>query len=119
VTRAAGALAAVVELAIEAEELPALPETSQRTLELLPLALRYGAADDAPLALMRAGARPRVLAHLLASHTSPPPGETDLDRLLAWAADQLGRLDELVVERRLAGDDSSLLFAFLMSRTSR
>jgi superfamily II DNA/RNA helicase len=118
VTRAAGAIAAVIELAIEAEELPPLSAVSQQALALLPLALRYGAADDVPLALMRAGARPRAVAHLLASSWESP-NETDPERLVAWAIDQLANIEDLLVERRRLGDDSPLLTAFFISRAAR
>lgn len=53
-------------------------------LARLPIAMRFGAGDPAPLALMRAGLRPRVVAHL-AAELSPPPEDADDAALARWA----------------------------------
>jgi hypothetical protein len=89
----AGAVVAIV--ANEAEHEPDrgwnLSEESLRTLNLLPLAIRYGADTPEALAWMRAGVRTRVAAHMLNRIQPPPEGLTD-EALQRWA---FGRLREL------------------------
>ncbi len=119
VTRAAGAMAAVVELAVEAGDIEELSPESLTALELLPVALRYGASGDLPLAFMRAGARPRVVAHLLAANTATAPLGLDAAELHAWAAEQLDGLTDQISEMPLTEPDRVLLEAFVRARGSR
>ncbi|MET8685060.1 DEAD/DEAH box helicase [Streptomyces sp. NPDC004732] len=64
----AGALGSIVATACESEPDPGrweLPEQSYRALGLLPFGIRWGADGPGTIAWLRAGVRPRVLAHLL------------------------------------------------------
>ncbi len=92
----AGALLAVIVTGQDDENntdgLWTLAPSAQRALSLLPLGIRLGAAKPEALALMRAGVRPRVLAHLLADRIQVPDGEDD-EALRTWAfrvVDDLG-----------------------------
>jgi hypothetical protein len=88
----AGALVAIVLNGAEYETDGPwnIAQESRRTLNLLPLAIRYGADTPEVLAWIRAGARTRVAAHTLASALQAPDGQTD-DELRRWA---VGRLRE-------------------------
>jgi DEAD/DEAH box helicase len=114
-TRAAGLLAAAVDVAVEEEALPALDDTSHQELERLPVVLRFGASDPVALALLRAGARPRVIAHLLADLLEPPSGE---EALRDWAQVRLRGLDENV-PAEAETDSGRLVAQFLSARGSR
>ncbi|MHB8658967.1 MAG: DEAD/DEAH box helicase [Solirubrobacteraceae bacterium] len=118
-TRAAGAMAAVVDLAVESGDRPELLAQSRTPLELLPVALRYGASGDLPLAFMRAGVRPRVVAHLLATHALAAPSGVDAAELQAWAGRQLDTLEDQIPNLRLSESDRVVLEAFLRTRGSR
>ncbi len=97
VTALAGALVAVLSTAAEEDEAPddlwVLSAPAQRSLALLPLGVRLGASSPEALALMRAGARPRVLAHLLASRV-PLPDMDDDEELRIWASTVVESLAE-------------------------
>lgn len=92
----AGALVAVIATGAE-EDGPDtvwdLPPTAQHALATLPLAVRLGVADPAALALIRAGARPRVLAQLLAGRLPVTEGYDD-DDLRRWAGFVVDDLDD-------------------------
>lgn len=110
ITRAAGALAAVIDVAVQKGDVAPLPNESQAALELLPVALRSGAMGSA-LAFVRAGARPRAVAHLFARLAGNAP-QVDADDLQIWAG---RRMSELLDERgdaQLTDAESSLLDAF-------
>ena len=96
-TALAGALVAVVATGAEEDQDPegvwVLSAPAQRALALLPLGVRLGASSPEALALMRAGARPRVLAHLLASRVSVPEIDDD-EELRIWASAIVESLDE-------------------------
>lgn len=104
----AGALVAVVATGSE-EEGPeatwALSDGAQRALSLLPLGVRLGAASPGALALMRAGARPRVLAHLLARRASIPELDDDED-LRVWASTVVESLDNAEFLDAIARSDA-------------
>ncbi|GAB3219282.1 hypothetical protein GCM10027447_01770 [Glycomyces halotolerans] len=68
-----------------------LGAVSERLLSLLPLAVRYGAATPSTVAWMRAGARPRVVAHLL-NDLIPAPEDLDDEGLQQWAWRELRAL---------------------------
>jgi len=57
----------------------------------LPVAIRAGAGDPAALALMQAGLRPRVVAHL-AARLMPPDADLDADALGPWARETIRSL---------------------------
>lgn len=117
-TRVAGLLAATVDVAIE-EELIVPHELSRRDLERLPVALRFGASRDEALALLRAGARPRAVAHLLADRLEPPPDGTDDEGLRDWASVQLSRLADTFDEIPLEDNERRLIAQFLLVRDAR
>lgn len=85
-TTLAGAAVAIVQTGVESHsDGPwALDVPSAQALVRLPLAMRAGAANPAALALIQAGLRPRIAAHLVARLTSPSVGE-DEDVLQFWA----------------------------------
>ena len=91
----AGALAAIV--ATGREEDPdgpwELSPESLRSLTLLPLAVRSGAATPEVLAWIRAGAQPRVAAHVLGSITALP-AVVDDEELQRQAYRRLSELTE-------------------------
>jgi hypothetical protein len=64
---------------------------SQRTLALLPLGIRFGADAPSTIAWMRAGVRPRTVAHLL-NELIPAPRAFDDDDLQYWAWHELQTL---------------------------
>lgn len=96
VTALAGALVAVLATGGEEDDpddVWVLSRSAQRALALLPLGVRLGASSPEALALMRAGARPRVLAQLLASRV--PHSDTDDDEeLRIWASTVVESLAE-------------------------
>jgi superfamily II DNA/RNA helicase len=91
----AGALGAIVTTGRDEDpEGPwELPEESLRCLTLLPLAVRSGAATPEVLAWIRAGAQPRVTAHILSSIAALPEALND-DELQRHAYSQLRELTE-------------------------
>lgn len=94
----AGALLAVVVTGQEEESntgdgVWTLEPSAQRALSLLPLAIRLGAAKPEALALMRAGVRPRVLAHLISSRIQAPESEDD-EVLRTWAFSVVAGLED-------------------------
>jgi hypothetical protein len=90
----AGALGAIVATGREEDPVGpwALQEDSMRSLNLLPLGVRSGAATPVVLAWIRAGVQPRVVAHILSDRIRPPEGYND-EQLQRWA---YGRLMELL-----------------------
>jgi hypothetical protein len=90
-----GALGAIV--ATGREEDPDgpwdLPPESLRSLTLLPLAVRSGAATPEALAWIRAGAQPRVAAHVLSRITALPEALDD-EELQRQAYRRLSELTE-------------------------
>jgi len=110
----AGALGAIVTTACEAEPDPGrwdLTETCSRTLGLLPFAIRWGAGSPGVIAWMRAGVRPRVVAHLLEQRMPLTPSadwmsDEDLRRR---ATSHLAQTPEWVLEA-MQGDREQELF---------
>lgn len=87
-----------------------LPPESARSLALLPLAIRDGAGDPEAIALLRAGVRPRAIAHFLSARLTAPQTVDD-DELRRWArsiAHQLGE-DELTSAVAQTSDEARLL----------
>lgn len=111
ITRAAGAMAAVIDVAVEANDMPPLPAESKAALELLPVALRYGAVGNA-LAFVRAGARPRAVAHLFASLASDAPQGFDANELQMWAGRQMSDLMDRLPGLEITERELALLQAF-------
>jgi hypothetical protein len=118
ITRAAGALAAVIDVSIETGDSAPLPVESQATLELLPVALRYGAVGHA-LAFVRAGARPRAVAHLLARVIPEPLDGRAADELQIWAGGEIRKLAESLPDVSISDAETQLLEAFLRAREVR
>jgi hypothetical protein len=87
-TTVAGALLATVQTGAELD--PAGPwnlaTAPMRELARLPVSMRYGASDAHVLALMQAGLRPRVVAHLAARIAPPTDDDTGDLGLWAWRA---------------------------------
>lgn len=115
-TRAAGLLAAALDVALEEDEITAPSEASRQELERLPVVLRFGASDPVALALLRAGARPRVLAHVLVEHLEPPPEDLADEALREWAGNQLRGLGEEFDPEMEGGQ---LIAQFLIAREAR
>jgi len=117
-TRAAGLLAAALDVGIEEQALDAPSETSRQELERLPIVLRFGASNPIALALLRAGARPRVIAHLLADLVEPPSEDLTDEALREWAGNALGGIDENL---NLDSETESgrLIAQFLRARDAR
>lgn len=118
-TRAAGLLAAVVDVGAENGAVPAPDDRSQEQLGRLAVVLRFGADDRGALALLRAGARPRAIAHLLAGHMSPPENDQTEEMLRGWASQQLANLADEFDDLDLTVAQRQLLAAFLIARDSR
>lgn len=118
-TRAAGLLAATLDVATEQGVIEQVDPSARVSLGRLPVALRFGASRDEALALLRAGARPRVVAHVLADRLRPPSADMDDDDLREWAGDQLSRLPDIFEELALDEDESRLIAQFLLSRGAR
>ncbi|MDA1363101.1 DEAD/DEAH box helicase [Glycomyces luteolus] len=89
-TMIAGGIGAIITegLAKEPDGPWELNQRSQRALGLLPLGIRYGAAAPSTIAWMRAGARPRTVAHLL-DELLPAPEALDDEGLQQWAWQEL------------------------------
>jgi hypothetical protein len=104
-------MAAVIDVAVAAGDSAPLPAQSQASLELLPIALRYGAVGVA-LAFIRAGARPRVVAHLLARLVPDPPDGVGADELQMWAGQQMSELMDRLHELQITQTELALLEAF-------
>lgn len=83
------------------------------------MALRFGASRDDALALLRAGARPRAVAHLLADRLDPPPDGLDDDGLREWASGQLFRLADSFDAIPLEDDERRLVAQSLLVRDAR
>lgn len=93
-TTVAGAAVAIVLTGAESDsEGPwALGEAAASALARLSVAMRSGAARHDAMALIQAGLRPRVVAHLVARLT-PPPEDEDDDILPLWATHVVGELE--------------------------
>ncbi|MFD3904760.1 DEAD/DEAH box helicase [Streptomyces sp. CB04723] len=91
-----------------------LSEESLRYLNLLPLAIRLGAGTPEAIAWMRAGARPRAIAHIL-SEISPAPIGLDDDELRRYAQRQIIRYPDLLISKARNALESSLIQALLDS----
>lgn len=92
-----------------------LPENSARALALLPLAIRFGAGTPSIIAWMRAGARPRVLAHLLDRLIGTPSGLDD-EALRIWANRQLNLIADDRVQPATNSEEQALISAMIVSR---
>lgn len=116
-TSLAGAIAAVVAAGREQEiEGPwGLDEQSLRSLNLLPFAIRFGADGPAPIAWMRAGARPRVLARKL-SGLGLLPDFTDDEELRRLAARMLSNYPDSILANVDSAEDAELIEAMLAAR---
>jgi hypothetical protein len=117
-TRAAGLLAAALDVATEEQVLDAPSETSRQELDRLPIVLRFGASDPVVLALLRAGARPRVIAHLLADLLEPPTEDLADEALREWARNELRDLDKNLIPDPEA-EAGQLIAQFLLAREAR
>lgn len=115
----AGAIGAIVATGCESELQPGrweLPEACSRALSLLPFAVRWGAGNPGVIAWMRAGVRPRVVAHLLERRMPLTPSADWMndEDLLRLAARQLAQTPEWVLEAMEEGRERELFRA--MSR---
>lgn len=118
-TRAAGLLAAVLDVAVERLEI-APPDPSSRTeLQRLPVALRFGASGRVPLALLRAGARPRVIAHHLARRLVPALKDLSDEQLQTWATAEIAWVMENLHDFAQDIDELRLLGQFGLARDGR
>jgi hypothetical protein len=118
-TRAAGLLAAVMDVGVANGAVDFLDDHSREQLGRLAVVLRLGANGPAALALMRAGARPRAIGHLLAQRLPPPDGGLTEESLRAWAADQLKNLPDELEDLDLSAEERQLVAAFLIARDAR
>ena len=118
-TRAAGLLAASVDVAVENGAGPSLQPAAQAALERLPISLRVGASDRTALGFIRAGARPRAVAHLLAERIGPAPEGTDDDGIRQWASDRLFRLPDHLDLADLTQREQQLVTDYLVSIDAR
>lgn len=116
----AGALGAIVTTGrLEAPDGPwELPEESLRSLALLPLAVRSGAATPEILAWMRAGAQPRTAAHILNTVTALPT-DLDDDTLQRQAYRRLAELTEQAAAGAAEPQHEPLLRALGIVRDAR
>ncbi|WP_406516537.1 DEAD/DEAH box helicase [Streptomyces sp. NBC_00134] len=110
----AGAMGAIVTTACETELQPGrweLPEACSRALSLLPFAVRWGAGNPGVIAWMRAGVRPRVVAHMLERRMPLTPSADWMndEDLLRLAARHLAQTPEWVMEA-MEGDRERELF---------
>lgn len=119
VARAAGLLAATYDVGYERGDLPPLSPRAHDDLERLPLALRFGAGGRVPLALIRAGARPRAVAHLLAARLPAPSDDADDEALRDWAAARIARLFDDLDDIPLNAEEHQLVAQFLIARDAR
>ncbi|WP_433521581.1 hypothetical protein ACQPZ2_30305 [Nocardia pseudovaccinii] len=112
----AGALGAIVAAGRESEPeaIWDLPDDSARMLALLPLAIRYGAGTPSTIAWMRAGARPRVVAHLLDRLVGAPIGLDD-KALHTWARVQLRNIATRQIEPATTDEERALVNAMVVS----
>jgi hypothetical protein len=115
-TRAAGLLAATVDVGTENGAFEAPDDPAREQLGRLAVVLRLGANDPKALALMRAGARPRAIGHLLAQHLSPAETGLGEDGLRAWAAMELRDLAENFQEVGFSEEERRLIASFLIAR---
>ena len=113
----AGALGAIVAAGRETDpEGPwLLPADSARALALLPLAVRFGAATPSTIAWIRAGARPRVVAHLL-DRLIEAPSDMDDDDLRSWASRQLKDIADEYIRPATGDEERALITAMLVGR---
>lgn len=118
-TRAAGLLAASFDVAVEQAAIQPLTDVQHAALERLPVALRFGAADEKALALLRAGARPRAVAHVLARRLSPPTDGANDEALGVWARTQLSRFVETFDAMAFNDAEQQLLARYLLTRGAR
>ena len=116
----AGALGAIVTTGrLEAPDGPwELPVESLRTLALLPLAVRSGAATPEILAWIRAGAQPRIAAHIL-NTIAALPTDLDDDTLQRQAYGRLAELTELAAAGAAEPQHQPLLRALGIVRDAR
>ncbi len=116
---ALSALGSIVATACESEPVPGrweLPEQSSKALGLLPFGIRWGADGPGTIAWLRAGVRPRVLAHLM-ERRMPLPSEmswTDDEDLRRLATRQLAQSPEQVL--RAMGDERERRLVSAMQR---
>lgn len=106
-TTVAGAMLATVQTGAELDptgpwNLAAAP---LQELTRLPVAMRYGASDAHVLALMQAGLRPRVVAHLAARFLPPNDEEEDDADLGLWAWRLLRELESVEFYEGLTDPD--------------
>lgn len=113
----AGALGAIVAGGQEAEgdDPWRLSADAARALALLPLAVRLGAGSPAAIAWMRAGARPRVVAHLLSCRIDAP--DLDDDALREWARQRLDERGDFTLDVADSPEERRLITAMLIART--
>ncbi len=112
-TTVAGAALAIILTGAESDpEGPwTLGEPAVSALARLPVAMRSGAANPDALALIQAGLRPRVVAHLVA-RLSPSPEDADEDLLQFWANDVLRELETPeFIDRHAAPAERAVLIA--------
>jgi DEAD/DEAH box helicase len=118
---AAGTLGAIVSAGQEAEgdDPWAMPPDAARPLALLPLAIRLGAGTPLSIAWMRAGARPRVVAHLLSHRVETPSNlnELDDDALRTWARSRLDEIAEQNLDPAQNPEERALLAAMVIARS--
>ncbi len=117
-TRAAGLLAAALDVAVEEQALDAPSEPSRQELERLPVVLRFGASNPIALALLRAGARPRVIAHLLADLLEPPSEDLNDEALREWAGNALRGIDGSV-DLDPETESGRLIARYVLARDAR
>ena len=118
---AAGTLGAIVSAGQETEgdDPWAMPPDAARPLALLPLAIRLGAGTPLSIAWMRAGARPRVVAHLLSRRVETPPNlnELDDDTLRTWARSRLDEIADQNLDPAQNPEERALLAAMIIARS--
>jgi hypothetical protein len=117
---AAGSMAAIVATGRENDPVGPweVPAECLRSLNLLPLAIRYGADSPETLAWIRAGVHTRRAAHMLNSVVPPPAGLSD-DELQRWA---FGRFQDLAEGAIVGATDAAqdvIISAIRTTRNSR
>lgn len=120
-TRLAGLLVATVEVASEYGSIEEVETRAHAALLRVPLALRLGASDRTAMAFLRAGARPRAVARVLAKSTRIPlEGVIDDEELLAWASRRLRDLgDPTDLEQQWDEGERTLVRQFILTRSER
>lgn len=118
-TRAAGLIAAIVDVAIENEALHALSADSEEAMQRLPVAVRFGLSTRRSLALYRAGARPRRVAVTLDAVLPPTEDDLNEDAIRDWAREAVASLEDSVDALALDDAQRELIDHFLVSRDSR